>query len=148
MSEISRLAKAFEQRASEQAESTESAVKSAFERHESALLSALSESEKTTSAAIRAQSRRLQKTALKSWLAVTIPVALTLLLAAGALGSMGWYISHQVDEVAQHRATLEVLKAEGGEIELSRCGESRRLCAKIDEDADRYQNGYRILKGY
>lgn len=148
MSEISRLAKAFEQRASEQAESTESAVKSAFERHESALLSALSESEKTTSAAIRAQSRRLRRIALKSWMAVLIPVALTLLLGAGALGAMSWHIGNQMDEMARHRATLEVLKAEGGEIDLSRCGESRRLCARIDESADRYQNGYRILEGY
>lgn len=148
MSEISRLATAFEKRSTEQAESTEKAVASAFERHENALLSALSESEKRTSDAIRAQSRSLQRTALKSWMAVAIPVIATLLIAAGALGTMSWYITGQINEIASHNATLERLEQEGGSIQLSYCGESRRLCAKIDEDAERYQNGYRILKGY
>ncbi|GAR86120.1 hypothetical protein NGUA21_00236 [Salmonella enterica] len=37
MSEISRLATAFEKRSTEQAEDTEKAVSSAFEQHESAV---------------------------------------------------------------------------------------------------------------
>mgnify|MGYP003722922095 FL=1 len=148
MSEVSKFAEAFRQKSIEQAESTEKAVASAFEKHENALLSALSESEQRTRDAIRAQSRSLQRTALKSWMAVAIPVIATLLIAAGALGAMGWYITGQINEIASHNATLERLEQEGGSIQLSYCGESRRLCAKIDEDAERYQNGYRILEGY
>ena len=148
MSEVSKFAEAFRQKSIEQAESTEKAVASAFEKHENALLSALSESEQRTRDAIRAQSRSLQRTALKSWMTVAIPVIATLLIAAGALGAMGWYITGQINEIASHNATLERLEQEGGSIQLSYCGESRRLCAKIDEDAERYQNGYRILEGY
>ena len=148
MSEVSKFAEAFRQKSIEQAESTEKAVASAFEKHENALLSALSESEQRTRDAIRAQSRSLQRTALKSWMAVAIPVIATLLIAAGALGAMGWYITGQINEIASHNATLERLEQEGGSIQLSYCGESRRLCAKIDEDAERYQSGYRILEGY
>jgi hypothetical protein len=151
MSEISRLAKAFEQRANEQAESTEKAVESAFEKHESALLSALSESERTTSAAIRGQSRRLKRVALQSWIAVAIPVMLTLLLGAGALGAMSWHISNQIDEIAHHRSTLETLKAKGSAIKMTTCGEDGRLCVEVAEpDKAGYgENGqYRVLKGY
>lgn len=148
MSEMSRLATAFEERSKEQAESTEKAVRSAFEKHESALLSALSESEKRTSDAIRAQSRSLQRAALRSWMAVTIPIAASLALGLGAIATMGWYITGQINEIASHNATLEKLRSEGGGIQLSHCGESRRLCTKIDEDAPRYQGGYRILEGY
>ena len=145
MSEISRLATAFEARSKEQAESTEKAVRSAFEKHESALLSALNESEKRTSDAIRAQSRSLQRTALRSWMAVVIPIAVSLALGLGALGAMSWYIAGQI-----HNATLERLAQEGGAIQLSQCGESRRLCVRIDEDAGVYgENGtYRVLEGY
>lgn len=151
MSEISRLARAFEKRSTEQAESTEKAVASAFERHENALLSALSESEKRTSDAIRAQSRSLQRTALKSWMAVAIPVIATLLIAAGALGAMSWYIGHQIDTIAQQNATIERLSQEGGNIELNHCGEDRRLCAKIADPESRgygEKGQYRILEGY
>lgn len=150
MSEMSRLATAFEERSKEQAESTEKAVRSAFEKHESALLSALSESEKRTSDAIRAQSRNLQRTALRSWMAVTIPIVASLALGLGAMVTMGWYITGQINEIASHNATLEQLKNEGGAIQLSQCGESRRLCARIDENAGVYgENGtYRVLEGY
>jgi len=150
MSEISRLATAFEQRSKAQAADTEKAVRSAFENYEDALIEALNESERKTSAAIRAQSRNLQRTALRSWLAVTIPVCLSLLLGAGAIAAMSWYITGQINEIASHNATLERLAQEGGAIQLTHCGESRRLCAKIDPSATAYgQNGeYRILEGY
>lgn len=151
MSEISRLATAFEKRSTEQAESTEKAVQTAFKEHENALMSALSESEKRTSTAIRAQSRRLQRTALKSWLAVTITVAMTLLLGASIIGMMGWHMGNQIDEIARHKQTLETLKAEGGAIELNHCGEDRRMCAKMSESDTRgygENSQYRILKGY
>ena len=155
MSEISRLATAFEKRSTEQAESTEKAVQSAFERHENALLSALSESEKRTNDAIRAQSRSLQRTALRSWMAVTIPIVASLALGLGAIATMGWYITGQINEIASHNATLEQLRSEGGAIQLTHCGDTRRLCAKVSSEslgarARAFgENGqYRILEGY
>ncbi|WP_407658272.1 MbeB family mobilization protein [Larsenimonas rhizosphaerae] len=148
MSRISDLAASFEQKSKQQAASTEQSVQNAFKAHESALLTALNESEQRTKAAIDAQSRNLQRTALKSWMAVVIPVSLTLLLALGAIATMGWYITGQIEEIARHKVTLEQLKNQGGAIQLSRCGEDGRLCARIDEDAVNYQNGYRVLEGY
>lgn len=139
------MAAAFEQKSKQQAEDTEQAVKHAFEKHESALLSALSESEKKTSAAIAAQHQRLRQTALKSWMAVVIPVSLTLLLGAGAIATMSWYITGQIDQIASNHKTLEHLKGLGGEIQLNQCG--GHVCAKIDESAPTYEEGYRILKG-
>jgi len=93
----------------------------------------------------------LQRTALKSWMAVAIPVIATLLIAAGALGTMGWYITGQIDTIAQQNATIERLSQEGGSIELNRCGEDRRLCAKIADPESRgygEKGQYRILEGY
>ena len=148
MSEISKMATAFEQRSKEQAENTEQAVKSALKKHEHALLLALSESEKTTSDAIRAQSHRLKSTALSSWMAVAIPVIVTLALSAGAITAMSWYMNSQVEQILDHKATLERLAKEGAAIQLNYCGDNRRLCVKIDESAQTYQGGYRILEGY
>ena len=148
MSEISRLATAFEQRSKAQAADTEKVVRSAFENYEDALIEALNESERKTSAAIRAQSRSLQRVALTSWLAVVIPVCLTLLLGAGALWWMGQSVAGKLNEIERHNATLERLAQEGGAMQVSYCGDQRRLCVRIDESAETYQNGYRILEGY
>jgi hypothetical protein len=148
MSEILKMATAFEQRSKEQAENTEKAVKSAFEKHESALIQALSESEKRTNAAIHAQSQRLKQTALRSWMAVAIPVIVTLTLSAGAIIGMTWYMNSQIEQIATHKATLERLAEEGAEIQLDYCGDNRRLCVQIDESAPAYKGGYRILENY
>lgn len=152
MSEISKLAAAFEQKSTERAENTEKAVKSAFEKHENALLSELSASEKRTTDAIRAQNQRLQRTALKSWMFIAIPLVMIGLLAAGASVLMGKYITHQVEQIASYNRTLERLETEGSKITLTHCGENARLCAKIDEDGESYSNKsgdkYLILDGY
>lgn len=155
MSEISKLATAFEERSKERAESTEKAVVSAFEKHESALLSALSESEQRTKNAIRAQSQNLERIALRSWMAVAIPVIVTLLLSAGAIWALGWHIKNQVDTIIQQNATISRLSEQGGDINLTTCGDNRRLCAEIHPDSLGEkpkafgENGqYRILKGY
>jgi len=88
-------------------------------------------------------------------MAVTIPIVASLALGLGAMLTMGWYITGQIDEIASHNATLEQLKNEGGAIQLSHCGDSQRLCAKVSseslgERARRFgENGqYRILEGY
>ncbi|WP_299262107.1 MbeB family mobilization protein [uncultured Kushneria sp.] len=148
MSDISRMAAAFEEKSKQQAESTEQAVKHAFEKHENALLLALNESEQRTSAAIAAQHQRLRQTALKSWMAIVIPVSLMFLLGTSAIMTMGWYIDHQVNEILNNRTTLEMLHERGGSADLNHCGEDRRLCVKIDESAQHYQGGYRIMEGY
>lgn len=155
MSKILDWATDFEQKSKKRAEDTERAIRSAFEKHESALLSALSESEKRTSAAIAVQSRRLQKTALKSWMAVVIPLAITLLLGSGALWWMSQSIAGKLIEIERHNATLERLAQEGGRVQLTHCGSERRLCVKVHPDSLGSrplafgENGeYRILEGY
>lgn len=148
MSDISNMAAAFEQKSKQQAEDTEQAVKRAFEKHESALLSALSASEKKTSAAIAAQHQRLRQTALKTWMFIAISMVLVFLLGGSAILTMGWYIDRQVNEIANNRTTLEMMNERGGSADLSHCGDDRRLCVKIDESAGRYQGGYQIMEGY
>jgi len=57
-------------------------------------------------------------------------------------------------EIADLRANVADLEARGGRVQLTTCGDSRRLCARIDpkaEKGDQYgQNGQRwmILQGY
>ena len=131
MSRISDLAASFEQKMKQQAGTTEQSVQNAFKAHENALLTALNESEQRTKVAIDAQSRNLQRTALKSWMAVVIPVSLTLLLALGAIATMGWSITGQIEAIARHQVTLEQLQNEGCAIPLSRCCVGARLSARL-----------------
>lgn len=88
-------------------------------------------------------------------MAVAIPVIVTLLLSAGAIWALGWHIKNQVDTISQQNATISRLSEQGGDINLTTCGDSRRLCAEIHPDSlgekpDAFgENGqYRILKGY
>lgn len=152
MSEISRLAQGFEQRSKQQAESTEKAVRSAFKKHERALLSALAESEKRTSDAIRDQNRRLSAIALKGWLWIVLVIALLLSASAGLLYWTGHKITAHAVEIQRQSQALDQLEAEGSRIELSRCGEDRRLCVAIDAEAGRYKGQddtiYLIPRGY
>jgi hypothetical protein len=73
-------------------------------------------------------------------MAVTIPIVASLALGAGAIATMGWYITGQIDEIAKQNATLEQLKSEGGAIQLSHCGEEERLCVKIDLEGPTWGN--------
>jgi hypothetical protein len=141
MSEISRLAQNFEQRSSELAASTDETVRRALKEHEKRLRKALSESESRISADIQGQHQRLAKTAAKSWLAVLIPVVITLLLAAGT----SWWLGNRIQDQIQ---TTQRLEEAGGEMQLGKCGESQRLCVKIDPEAPAFKGGYRIPEGY
>lgn len=49
-------------------------------------------------------------------------------------------------EITRREKVLAFLKSEGGAIQFSTC--DGRRCIQIDEDAETYENGYRILKGY
>jgi hypothetical protein len=49
-------------------------------------------------------------------------------------------------EITRREKLLAFLKSEGGAIQFSTC--DGRRCIQIDEGAETYENGYRILKGY
>lgn len=57
-------------------------------------------------------------------------------------------------EIADLRANVADLEAQGGKVQLSTCGDQKRLCARIDPEAEKDlqwgQNGQRwmILQGY
>jgi hypothetical protein len=50
----------------------------------------------------------------------------------------------------QLTANLEALAQQGGRLELRRCGEARRLCARIDKSSARYgeSGDFYVLYGY
>ena len=107
MSDLSTLASNFEQESKQQAENTRKRVQSALEAHERELTKCLSDEQKRIESAIRDQSRHLRRTALKSWMAVAIPVAITLLLAGAGSWTLGWHIQSQVAQISEHRETLD-----------------------------------------
>ena len=58
------------------------------------------------------------------------------------------------NEIVDLRAKVAALEARGGKIELTVCGPSKRLCAKIDDRSNNERKGwgqkgeYMILQGY
>lgn len=150
MSNLSALAKGFEQSAIERSKATDAAVTSALQQHESALRQALSESAQRTSADILASHQRLRRTALGSWTAVAIPVIATLGIGAGMLWWQTGVIADQRVEITRQGETLAKLSAQGGKVSLTEC-EPDRLCAAIEPKAQTYQaegRVFRILEGY
>jgi len=152
MSDLSTLANNFEQESKQQAENTRKRVESALSAHESALTKCLDKERKRIEAAIRDQSQQLQRTALRSWMIVAIPVAVMLLLAAAGSWALGWHIESQAAQISEHRETLATLNEKGGAITIIQCGPEKRLCAAIDPDAPTYSNDkgqeFRVLEGY
>ena len=83
--------------------------------------------------------------------------AIWTLIACGLLASvvgLSMLVVPSPNEIADLRANVADLEAKGGRVQLSTCGDSKRLCARIDpkaEKGDQYgQNGQRwmILQGY
>ena len=83
--------------------------------------------------------------------------AIWTLIACGLLASvvgLSMLLVPSPNEIADLRANVVDLEAKGGRVQLSVCGDSKRLCARIDpkaEKGDQYgQNGQRwmILQGY
>lgn len=83
--------------------------------------------------------------------------AIWTLIACGLLASvvgLSMFLVPSPNEIADLRANVADLEAKGGRVQLSTCGDSKRLCARIDpkaEKGDQYgQNGQRwmILQGY
>lgn len=96
----------------------------------------------TIRADIERQSRNLGWRTLKNRL--LWPFLIGLSLSAGLLGGswgMMIYLSNRIETMER---TVAVLRSQGGRIRLNTC--DNRLCARTDEKAPAYQDGYRILK--
>ena len=85
------------------------------------------------------------------WAAIWAATSCVLLASIVALSML---LVPSPNEIADLRAAAAALEAQGGRVQLSVCGDSKRLCARIDpkaEKGDQYgQNGQRwmILQGY
>jgi len=85
------------------------------------------------------------------WTAICAAMGCTLLATVVGLSML---LVPSPNEIADLRANADALEAKGGRVQLSTCGDSKRLCARIDpkaEKGDQYgQNGQRwmILQGY
>ncbi|MGT3776412.1 MbeB family mobilization protein [Vibrio cholerae] len=148
MSKILNLAQDFEKKSKQQAHDIEQRLKSEFERHEKFIEEALRSSEQKIKGDINAQNQRMSALVLKSWLWIVLSVFLVLVACTGVIWWQGRTILANQLEINRQNATIERLEKNGGKIQFSTCGEKRQLCAKIDENAPTYQDGYRILKGY
>jgi hypothetical protein len=73
-------------------------------------------------------------------------VGLSLFLGI-SLGSWG-LMRYQAAEIIRQQQVLADLAAKGGKAMVTVCGETRRLCVKIDPAAPEYQGGYRVLANY
>ena len=88
-----------------------------------------------------------------SWKWAAIWAATSCMLLASIVG-LSMLLVPSPNEIADLRADAAALEAQGGRVQLSVCGDSKRLCARIDpkaEKGDQYgQNGQRwmILQGY
>ena len=88
-----------------------------------------------------------------SWKWASIWAATSCLLLASIVGLSMLFVPNP-NEIADLRANAAALEAKGGRVQLSVCGDSKRLCVRIDpkaEKSDQYgQNGQRwmILYGY
>ena len=80
--------------------------------------------------------------------------ALTSCMLLASIVGLSMLLVPSPNEIADLRAAATALEAQGGRVQLSVCGDSKRLCARIDpkaEKGDQYgQNGQRwmILQGY
>ena len=152
MSKILSLAQDFEKKSKQQAHDTEQRLKSEFERHETFIEQALRSSEQKIKGDIRDQNQRLSALVLKSWLWIVLSAVLVLVACSSVIWWQGKTILENQLEISQQSKTLEDLKSKGGKIQMSTCGDQKRLCIKIDLDEDSYgSNGvypWKIPEGY
>lgn len=148
MSKILDMAQNFEQKSKQLALDTEQSLKSEFERHERFITTVLKSSEQKIERDISAQNRKMSALVLRTWLWVALSVIIAFTGCLSALWWQGKMISENWQTISEQKRTIQELSDRGGKIQLSRCGEQERLCARIDENARPYQDGYRILKGY
>lgn len=139
MSKVLDMAKDFEQKSKKRASDIDGTLKTEFEKHEKAVLRALESNEISIKNAIQGHQRRIGWLLLRGWGLMLVGF----LLLLSAMGGILWY---QGTMIAKRQATLDVLKAHGGEIQYGKC--MNRLCILMDEEAGKHGDGYRIPKGY
>ena len=106
-----------------------------------------------TARAEKAEESLHQAASSISWKWAAIWAATSCMLLASIVG-LSMLLVPSPNEIADLRADAAALEAKGGRVQLSVCGDSKRLCARIDpkaEKGDQYgQNGQRwmILQGY
>ena len=106
-----------------------------------------------TARAEKAEESLHQAASSISWKWAAIWAATSCMLLASIVG-LSMLLVPSPNEIADLRADAAALEAQGGRVQLSVCGDSKRLCARIDpkaEKGDQYgQNGQRwmSLQGY
>ena len=83
-------------------------------------------------------------------------LSLTLLCSIVPLGVAWWIVPSQSDIATLRarysglRANVAALEAQGGGVELRRCGEGARLCVRVDRTAPAYgeRSDFLVVKGY
>ena len=138
MSEILNLAKDYEAKLKERAQTTRESVQNALNEHESALIQCLAAEQRKMQRAISAHSNRVTWSMAGTWLTAIITILAIMGLGAGVLI---W----QSKEIASRYEQLDKLPSGA----VTQCGDQRRLCIEIDPTATAYgKNGeYRIIKG-
>ncbi|MGL5769827.1 MAG: MbeB family mobilization protein, partial [Plesiomonas shigelloides] len=148
------LAQSFEEKSKQQVNDTEKRLATALETHETFISTALETSETIISGAINAQNRRIRALLLKTWLWMGLSLIAILTASYGVIWLQGEMITQNWQTISQQKDTLQQLEAKGGKIQMSTCGDKKRLCVKIDLDAGTFgdnQKGvypWRIPEGY
>lgn len=154
MSKIFDLAQSFEEKSKQQVSDTETRLATALKTHETFISDALDTSETIISGAINAQNRRIRALLLKTWLWMGLSLIAILTASYGVIWLQGEMITQNWQTISEQKDTLQQLEAKGGKIQMSTCGDKKRLCVKIDLDAGTFgdnQKGvypWRIPEGY
>ncbi|TVO31480.1 mobilization protein [Vibrio algivorus] len=153
MSEILDLAKTLERKSKQRAERSEVILENAFNEHEQHIKAALQKKRVKISNVIsqdrsyaEKQSTLLKRAVLRTWIWLPITLITVLILAWGIAWGQGKLIERNWQTISEQNRTIEKLKSQGGNIQISNC--DNRTCVQIDESAGAYQDGYRIPQGY
>lgn len=154
MSKIFDLAQSFEEKSKQQVNDTEERLTTALGTHATFISDALKANERIISGAINAQNRRIRALLLKTWLWMGLSLIAILTASYGVIWLQGEMITQNWQTISEQKDTLQQLEAKGGKIQMSTCGDKKRLCVKIDLDAGTFgdtQKGvypWRIPEGY
>lgn len=92
--------------------------------------------------------RLLKRLVLIRWLqALGIGLGIFLGISIGSWGLtqfLAHRITSQLEQIQDMERNLELLRQQGGDIRFNLCGD--RICARLDESAPVYTEGYRILR--
>ncbi|MEZ8504681.1 MbeB family mobilization protein [Vibrio splendidus] len=126
MKKILDLASDFETKSKEQANDIERSLKSEFSKHEQHIVRALKDSEIEISNVIDDQTSSLKRLILPSWLWGIAFVVSVILVSWGVIWYQGTLITDNWVTISQQKDRIAELESQGGNLQLSRCGE--RLC--------------------